>query len=209
MQTSDKQKNRQPKELERLERKESEIWRLTILMLVILGIGMAVISKQSIEANPWHLDSLPIGVGVLISLLGIYLWTRKHKINELRNFARGFREIQDQPLESEELERLAQVISASRQGYRDLIDSLDQLVFTTSLEGHLRAVNQRVAEALDLPYSEVVGHRLDEFFDEPRMENLQDSIVRSRNEGTGMAQYGCASRKQGRSAISTASYKRL
>ncbi|HTC64745.1 MAG TPA: ATP-binding protein [Candidatus Saccharimonadales bacterium] len=170
--------NQHPRDLERLERKENEIWRLAIFMLVVLSVGVGILSKQALEATSWRLDALPIGVGVLIFLFGIYVWTRKHKINELRNFARGLEKVQDVPLESDELEKLTGVISASRQGYRDLIDSLDHLIFTTSLDGHLRAVNQRVAEALDLPYSEVVGHRLDEFFDEPRMENLQSSIAR-------------------------------
>src|ERR1700722_14950464 len=178
MQTNKNGTNQQPMELERLERKENEIWRLAIFMLVVLSVGVGILAKQALETTPWRLDALPIGAGVLIFLFCIYLWTRKHKINELRNFARGFQKIQDQPLESEELEKLTGIISASRQGYRDLIDSLDQLIFTTSLEGELRAVNQRVAESLDLPYSEVVGHRLDEFFDEPRMDYLQDSIAR-------------------------------
>jgi PAS domain S-box-containing protein len=170
--------NEHPRELERLERKENEIWRLAIFMLVVLSVGVGILSKQALEATPWRLDALPVGATVLIFLFGIYLWTRKHKIDELRKFTHGFEKIQGQPLESEELERLTGVISASRQGYRDLIDSLDQLIFTISLDGELRAVNLRVAESLDLPYSEVVGHRLDEFFDEPRMENIQGSIAR-------------------------------
>ena len=178
MQPNNRAANQHPKEFERLDRKENEIWRLAIFMMVVLSVAVGILSKQALEATRWRLDALPIGTGVLIFLFGIHLWTRKHKINELRGFARGFEKIQDEPLESEELEKLAGVISASRQGYRDLIDSLDQLIFTTSLDGQLRAVNQRVAETLDLPYSEVVGHRLDEFFDEPRMENLQESIVR-------------------------------
>jgi PAS domain S-box-containing protein len=178
MQTNDNGANQQPKELERLERKENEIWRLAIFMLVVLSIGVGILSKQALEATPWHLDALPIGAGVLIFLFGLHIWTRKHKIDELRGLVRGFQTVKGPSSEPEELEKLAEVISASRQGYRDLIDSLDQLIFTTSLDGELRAVNQRVAEALDLSYSEVVGHRLNEFFDEPRIENLKDSIAR-------------------------------
>jgi PAS domain S-box-containing protein len=178
MQTHKIGTKQRPRELERLERKENEVWRLAVFMLVVLSIGVGILSKQALEATQWRLDALPVGAGVLIFLFGVYIWTRKHKIDELRRYVRGFQKIQDVPLESEELEKLTGVISASRQGYRDLIDSLDQLIFTTSLDGELRAVNQRVAESLDLPYSEVVGHRLDEFFDEPRMEDLQSSITR-------------------------------
>jgi len=191
----------QPKELERLERKENEIWRLAMLMLVILSVGVGVLAKQALEAAPWHLEALPVGAAVLILLFGIYIWTRKHKIDELRGLVRGFQTPKDQPSDPDELEKLAGVISASRQGYRDLIDSLDQLIFTVSLNGELRAVNQRVAETLELPYSDLVGHKLDEFFDEPRIENLSDAIerfkerrhwsgtVRVRQKGTGKVRY--------------------
>ena len=191
----------QPKELERLERKENEIWRLAILMLVILSVGVGVLSKQALEATPWHLEALPAGAAVLILLFGVHIWTRKHKIDELRGLVRGFQTPKDEPSDPDELEKLAGVISASRQGYRDLIDSLDQLIFTTSLNGELRAVNQRVAETLELPYSELVGHKLEEFFDEPRIENLNDAIerfkerrhwsgtVRVRQKGAGKVRY--------------------
>ena len=88
--------NQQPVELERLERKENEIWRLAIFMLVVLSVGVGILAKQALETTPWRLDALPIGAGVLIFLFCIYLWTRKHKINELRNFARGFQKVQGQ-----------------------------------------------------------------------------------------------------------------
>lgn len=191
----------QPRELERLERKEKEIWRLAIFMLVILSLGVGVLAKQSLEAVPWHLEALPVGAAALILLFGIYIWTRKHKIDELRSLVRGFQVPQGQLTETDELEKLANVISASRQGYRDLIDSLDQLIFTVSLSGELRAVNQRVAETLEMPYSELVGHKLEQFFDEPRIENLSDAIerfkerrhwsgtVRVRQKGAGKVRY--------------------
>jgi two-component system, sensor histidine kinase and response regulator len=189
------------KEMERLERKENEVWRLAILMLVILSVGVGILSKQALEAAPWHLDALPAGAAALILLFGAYIWTRKHKINELRRLVGSVQGTKDQPGVPDEMEKLAEVISASRQGYRDLIDSLDQLIFTVSLNGELRAVNQRVAETLDLSYSEVVGHNLEEFFDEPRIENLNDAIerfkerrhwsgtVRVRQKGTGKVRY--------------------
>ena len=201
MQTNLNSAQQPPKELERLERKENEVWRLAIFMLVILSVGVGVLSKQALDTTPWHLEALPVGAGVLIFLFGIYIWTRKHKIDELRTLVRGFRMPKDQVADPDELEKLAGVISASRQGYRDLIDSLDQLIFTTSLNGELRAVNQRVAETLELPYSELVGHKLEEFFDEPRIENLNDAIerfterrhwsgtVRVRQKGSGKVRY--------------------
>ncbi len=190
-----------PQELDKLERKENEVWRLAILMLVILAVGVAVLSKQALETSALHLEALPIGAGVLILLFGAYIWKKKREIDELRGFVRGFQRVQDSPPSAEQLERLAEVIAASRQGYRDLIDSLDHLIFTTSLEGELLTVNQRIAQTFGMSYPELVGHRLDEFFDEPRMESMKDSIswfverrhwtgtVRARMKKTGAVHY--------------------
>ena len=201
MQTGNPDPSQQPQELDKLQRKENEIWRLAIAMLAILAVGVAVLSKQALQANPWHLEALPIGAGVLITLFGAYIWKKKREIDELRGFIRGFQKVQDSPPSAEQLERLAEVIAASRQGYRDLIDSLDHLVFTTSLDGEFRAVNQRIAQFLELPYADVVGHRMDEFFEEPRLESLKDSIawfverrnwtgtVRARLKKTGAVHY--------------------
>ncbi|HEV7967150.1 MAG TPA: PAS domain S-box protein [Candidatus Acidoferrales bacterium] len=165
-----------PQDLDRLERKENEVWRLAILMLVILAVGVAVLSQQALQTSQWHLEALPVGAGILIVLFGAYIWNKKREIDELRGFVRGFRKVQESTPTAEQLERLAEVIANSRQGYRDLIDSLDHLIFTTSLEGEIRTVNQRITQVFGLPYSELVGHRIDEFFDEPRWEHVKDSI---------------------------------
>jgi PAS domain S-box-containing protein len=165
-----------PQELDHLDRKETQVWRLVILMLVILAVGVAVLSHHALQTSQWHLEALPAGAGVLIVLFGAYIWSKKREIDELRGFVRGIRKVQESPSSAEQLERLAEVISNSRQGYRDLIDSLDHLIFTTSLDGEIRTVNQRIAKVFGSSYSELVGHRLDEFFDEPRLEQLKNSI---------------------------------
>jgi PAS domain S-box-containing protein len=201
MATGNQDPNQAPQELDRLARKENEVWRLAILMLVILAGGVAILSHQALQSSQWHLEALPIGAGVLIVLFGAYIWNKKREIDDLRGFVRGIQKVQDAPPSAEQLERLAEVIAASRQGYRDLIDSLDHLIFTTSLEGEIRAVNQRISQMFALPFSELVGHRMDEFFDEPRMEHVKESIawfeekrswtgtVRARMRKTGAVHY--------------------
>ena len=166
-----------PQELDRIQRKENEVWRLAILMLVILAIGVAVLSQEALPKTHWQLKALPAGAGVLIVLFGAYLWSKKREIDELRGFVRGYLKVQESPPGTEQLEKLAEVIANSRQSYRDLIDSLDHLIFTTSLEGEIRTVNQRVTQVFGFPYSELVGHRIDEFFDEPQFDSLKDSIA--------------------------------
>jgi PAS domain S-box-containing protein len=176
MSTGNQEPTQTPQQFEQLQRKENEVWRLAILMLVILAVGIAVLSHQAIQTSQWHLEALPAGAGILILLFGIYIWSKKREIDELRGYVRGVQKVQDSPPSAEQLERLAEVIANSRQGYRDLIDSLDHLIFTISLNGEIRTVNQRITQVFGFSYPELVGHRMDEFFDEPRMDLLKDSV---------------------------------
>ncbi|MBZ5659425.1 MAG: response regulator [Acidobacteriia bacterium] len=193
--------NEIPKEFERLDHKEKELWRLALLMLAILAVGVGVLSQEDLQKGQLNLEALPVGVGVLIILFGLYLWKKKREIDELRGFVKGFQQMKEAPPTAEQLDKLADVIAASRQGYRDLIDSMDHLVFTISLDGEIRTVNQRITEVFGHSYSELVGHKLDEFFDEPSREAVQKSVdwfsekrhwtgtVRARLKKTGSARY--------------------
>src|ERR1700693_478411 len=93
MPTGNQDPNQPTQELDRLERKENEVWRLAILMLVILAVGVAVLSHQAVQSSQWHLEALPIGAGVLIVLFGAYVWNKKHELDELRGFVRGFQKV--------------------------------------------------------------------------------------------------------------------
>ena len=53
------------------------------------------------------------------------------------------------PFTGEQFQRLVEVISRSQNNYRELIDSLDQAVFTLSLEGEIRVANRRFAEVFN------------------------------------------------------------
>jgi PAS domain S-box-containing protein len=165
-----------PEDLERIIRKENAVWRLTILMLVILAVGIGVLAQEALPTSHLQLRVLPAGLGILIALFGAYIWGKKREIDELRGFVRGFLKVQESPSGTEQLEKLAEVIANSRQGYRDLIDSLDHLIFTTTLEGEIRTVNQRVSDVFGFPFSELVGHRIGEFFTEPRWDQVKDLI---------------------------------
>ena len=197
-----------PREFDQLKRKENEVGRLAILMLVILAAGVAVLTQQAIQTCQWQLEALSAGAGVLIVLFGAYIWGKKREIDKLRGSLRGLRKIQDSPPSAEQLEGLAEVISNSRQGYRDLIDSLDHLIFTTSLEGEILTVNQRISQVFGFPYSQLVGHRIDEFFDEPRWEQLKDSVAWFVEKRRWTARCVHASRKPAPFFISNAFCKR-
>ena len=55
------------------------------------------------------------------------------------------------------------MVQRSQQGYRDLIDTFEDLLFSISLKGEILAVNRSVADLLGHSFSALVGRRLDEF----------------------------------------------
>jgi len=74
------------------------------------------------------------------------------------------------------LEELFHVVSRSQQGYRELIDSMDDLMFAATLEGEIRAVNQRFAEMAELPFRELVGRNLELLIEEPTREAVDRAL---------------------------------
>src|SRR5215469_18493926 len=74
------------------------------------------------------------------------------------------------------LDKLVEVIRRSQHNYRELIDNLDQAVFTLSLEGEIRVANRRLCEILGLKFTHLIGHRLSEFIDSPTWQEASRSL---------------------------------
>ncbi len=81
-------------------------------------------------------------------------------------------------------EELAQTIFRSQQNYRDLIDSLDQALFTLSLKGEIRVANLRMSDILGAPFQEIIGHPLSDFLLSPTPEKLLQSLPALLKKGT-------------------------
>ena len=67
-------------------------------------------------------------------------------------------------------------IFRSQQNYRDLMDSLDQALFTLSLQGEIRVANLRMSDILGAPFQEIIGHPLSDFLLSPTPEQLLQSL---------------------------------
>ncbi|MGB6884457.1 MAG: hypothetical protein WBE10_10465, partial [Candidatus Acidiferrum sp.] len=75
--------------LEHFEKRQSELWRLTFILLLILSIVFAFTSWGSIRSLAHRFEALPIGLVVLVALFGYYAWKRTQEISELRGLVRG------------------------------------------------------------------------------------------------------------------------
>src|ERR1700682_3939386 len=152
--------------LEQFERRQSDLWRLTFLLLLVLSIVFAVISWDTIRSLAHRFEALPIGLVVLVTLFGFYAWKRTQEISELRGLVRGIEQRDTAPPSDKQMEQLLEVISRSQQGFRDLIDSFDDLLFALSLDGEVRAVNRSVADLLGASFQQIIGRPLSDFVEE-------------------------------------------
>jgi PAS domain S-box-containing protein len=83
-----------------------------------------------------------------------------------------------------QLQSLLGLISRSQQNFRDLIDHLDQAVFTLSLDGEIRVANRRLAEILDVSFQNLIGHCLDEFVLSPSLADAKRSFADFAQKGS-------------------------
>ena len=151
---------------ERFERRQNELWRLTFLILFLLGLAYAWTSWGSIRSQAVRFEALPIGLVVLVALFGAYMWKKTREISELRGLLRGLEERDAQPPSDKQLDQLFDIISKSQQGYRDLIDSFDDLLLAVSVDGKIRAVNRSFSDLVQTPFQEIIGRSLNEFVEE-------------------------------------------
>jgi PAS domain S-box-containing protein len=77
----------------------------------------------------------------------------------------------------EQFKKLVEIISRSQHSYRELIDNLDQAVFTLSIDGEVRVANRRLCQILGVAFPDLIGHRLSEFVDSPTLSDVQRSLV--------------------------------
>jgi PAS domain S-box-containing protein len=75
------------------------------------------------------------------------------------------------------LQKLVEIISRSQQNYRDLIDHLDQAVFTLSPDGEILVANRHFAEILGVPFSEFIGRPFTDFVGSPTMGQARNALA--------------------------------
>src|SRR5713226_4754241 len=151
---------------DQFEKRQNEIWRLTFFLLFVLGLAFAWMSWGTIRSLAHHYEALPIGLVVLIVLFGLYMWKKTQEISELRGLMRGLEQHEAAPPSDRQLDQLFEIISRSQQGFRDLIDSFDDILLAVSLDGQVRSVNRSFSDLVDTPFAQLIGRPISEFVQE-------------------------------------------
>ncbi len=89
-----------------------------------------------------------------------------------------------EPRSDAALQKLIEVISRSQQNYRDLIDHLDQAVFTLSPDGEILVANRHLSEILGVPFPDFIGRPFTDFIDSPSLDDARKALVQLKNGET-------------------------
>jgi len=152
---------------EQFEKRQKELWRFTFAVLFALAVFFAWTSWASIRTFAQRYEALPHVLLVLvIALFVVYMWNKTRELSELRGLVRGLEHNDAAPPSEKQIDQLFSVISRSQQGYRDLIDSFDDILIALSLEGEIRAVNRSFADLVGANYQQIIGRQVSEFLEE-------------------------------------------
>ncbi|MGH9501322.1 MAG: PAS domain-containing sensor histidine kinase [Terriglobales bacterium] len=161
-----------------LEQEEAKLWRLALGFLVLLATGLAALSWERLQDLPYHLGVISIALLVLSIMFAAYVYGRRREVSELKHLLHDLHDRAGVTPSDTQLDQLSQVIQRSQRSFKELIDSFDDVAFAGSLDGTLRTVNRRVTELLGLSYTDVVGHKIDEFLDEPLRREVETNLPR-------------------------------
>ena len=176
--TQDPGKPSSPRPPATLEREESQLWRWLLAFMLLLAFALTALLWERLEAIPYALRAIPIGVLVLSVLFAVYAAGRRREVSELKSVLRDLQEHVGAAPSEEQLDQLSQVIMRSQRNFKELIDSFDDPACALALDGTVRTVNKRITDLTGLTYSQLVGQKIFDLIDEPTREEAERSVAR-------------------------------
>ena len=154
-------------QFEKFEKRQKELWRFTFAVLFALAVFFAWTSWASIRSFASRYEAFAhVLIVVVIALFGAYVWKKTQEISELRGLLRGMEHRDEAPPSEKQLDQLFAMISRSQQGFRDLIDSFDDVLLALSMDGQVRAVNRSFSDLVGVPFQEIIGKPITDFVQE-------------------------------------------
>ena len=151
---------------------------MSLLFLTLLATASAVLSWERLKELPFNLGGIPAGVLMLASLFAFYTWKQRSEIGELRGFLRGMQDRAEAPPTEDQLRKLFDIVAQSQHGYRELIDSFDDVVFSAGLDGRILTCNRRCADLLGQPFQRMFLQTVEEMIAEPAWTDVQAALPR-------------------------------
>src|SRR5882757_4600294 len=158
--------------LAQFEQRQRQLWRMTYFLLGLLTIAYVMVSWDTVRSFARRFDyvfAAGPGLILLVALFIVYVWKRNKEMAELHGLVRGIEQRHTSPSD-QQLDKLFSVIERSQQGYRDLIDSFDDVLVAMTLDGEVRAVNRSFADLVGMRFQQIVGRHVSEFLEEANDE---------------------------------------
>lgn len=144
--------------------REHRLWLLALIVLIALAFGLAVMSWSQVGNQSFVEKALPTSLVLLVCLFGAYMWAKSKEMAQLHELVRGIEQRTANP-DLGQLEKLFELVQRSQRGYRDLIDTFDDLLFSVSLDGRILAANRSFADLVNQPFASLVGQPIDDHFE--------------------------------------------
>jgi len=180
MDSEPRQRNDDASRLSHLDREESRLWRIALLFLALLGIGVAAAVWDNLQHISTHLSLLiiPLCVALIVIVFAVFSARKRHEIALLRAELRGMEKASSAPPSETQLEHMLDVIRRSQKGFRELVDSFDDVVIALSLDGTIQAANRAFADILGADFPDFVFHRAGEFILRPTAAEAERLLPR-------------------------------
>jgi len=149
--------------LVQFEQGQRKLWRLNYGLLALVTVAFVAASWDALRSFAQRYEVLLVGVVIVVAVFMIYAWKRNQEISELRGLVRGIEQRDTSAPSDQQLDKLFSVIERSQQGYRDLIDSFDDVLVAVTLDGEIRAANRSFADLVGGTFQDIIGHQLSEF----------------------------------------------
>src|SRR3954470_8169397 len=166
-----------PSKISRLDREETKLWRMALLFMALLAVGLAAAAWDNISQISARYRVVPIVAAGLAIALAYYAGRKRHHIAHLRA------ELQEQqprpvPKPDDEIERLVDIIRRSQRGFRELVDSFDDVVLAISMDGVIQATNKTFADILGVGFSPFVSQPVTDFVEQPTAADVARILPR-------------------------------
>ena len=175
-----RQRNDEESRLERLDLEESRLWRIALLFLALLGIGVAAAVWDNLAQISARLGLLvvPLAVAALVVVFAVFSARKRREIALLRAELRGIKIAGSAPPTEGQLERMIEAIRHSQRNFRELVDSFDDVVLALSLDGTIQAANRAFADLLGAEFPAFVSHPASDFILRPTAEEAARLLPR-------------------------------
>ena len=164
--------------LSNLDHEENKLWRVALMFIALLAVGLAAAAWENIAQLPPRFAFVPLALVVFAIWLAYQTGQKRRQISTLRAQLQTEQKRVLSPSPDDSVEALVDIIRRSQRGFRELVDSFEDVVLAVSLDGVIQAANRTFADILGKNFTEFVYHPINEFIQDPGEAEINKVLPR-------------------------------